>query len=87
MVEKVLGLWATLEAGWRRLWRLSMDLWNEVARTMPIVGRVGNFTAEVLGKYHKDDCLSYAAGLSFWPIVSLVPLSTLLFKLLGAILG
>lgn len=87
MVEKVLGLWATLEAGWRRLWRLSMDLWNEVARTMPIVGRVGNFTAEVLGKYHKDDCLSYAAGLSFWLIVSLVPLSTLLFKLLGAILG
>nr|WP_275975867.1 YihY/virulence factor BrkB family protein [Geothrix terrae] len=42
---------------------------------------------EVLGKYHKDDCLSYAAGLSFWLIVSLVPLSTLLFKLLGAILG
>nr|WP_275976492.1 YihY/virulence factor BrkB family protein [Geothrix alkalitolerans] len=42
---------------------------------------------EVLGKYHKDDCLSYAAGLSFWLIVSLVPLSTLLFKLLGAVLG
>nr|WP_306672096.1 YihY/virulence factor BrkB family protein [Geothrix sp. SG10] len=31
--------------------------------------------------------MSYAAGLSFWLIVSLVPLSTLLFKLLGAILG
>ncbi len=41
----------------------------------------------MLGKYHRDDCLSYAAGLSFWLIVSLVPLSTLLFKLLGAILG
>ena len=87
MVEKVLGLWATLEAGGQRAWRLAADLWNEIARTVPVVGRVGHFTAEVLGKYHKDDCLSYAAGLSFWLIVSLVPLSTLLFKLLGSILG
>ena len=54
---------------------------------MPPLGRAGAFVAEVLGKYYKDDCLSYAAGLSFWLIVSLVPLSTLLFKLLGAILG
>jgi membrane protein len=51
------------------------------------VGRAGAFTAEVLGKYQKDDCLSYAAGLSFWLIVSLVPLSTLLFKLLGTLMG
>ncbi len=87
MVEQVLGLWATLEAGWQRVWRLLTDLWQEIARRVPIVGRVGHFIAEVLGKYHKDDCLSYAAGLSFWLIVSLVPLSTLLFKLLGAILG
>lgn len=87
MVEKVLGLWATLQAGWHRIWHLAVSLWNEVARTVPVVGRVGSFTFEVLGKYHKDDCLSYAAGLSFWLIVSLVPLSTLLFKLLGAILG
>lgn len=87
MVEKVLGLWATLETGWQRAWRLAVDLWHEVARAVPVVGRVGNFTFEVIGKYHKDDCLSYAAGLSFWLIVSLVPLSTLLFKLLGAILG
>lgn len=80
MVEKVLGHWANLVATLERIWR-------EVARAVPPLGRAGAFTVEVLGKYHKDDCLSYAAGLSFWLIVSLVPLSTLLFKLLGAILG
>ncbi|MFN7957342.1 MAG: YihY/virulence factor BrkB family protein [Holophagaceae bacterium] len=87
MVERVLGLWATLQAGWQRARRLAVDLWNEITRAVPVVGRVGSFTFEVIGKYHKDDCLSYAAGLSFWLIVSLVPLSTLLFKLLGALLG
>ena len=87
MVEKVLGLWAKLEAGCDQAWRLVVDLWHEIARTVPLVGRVGSFVFEVLAKYHKDDCLSYAAGLSFWLIVSLVPLSTLLFKVLGAILG
>jgi len=87
VVERVLGHWAALKAGWDRVWQMAVDLWHEVARTVPVVGRVGSFTFEVIGKYHKDDCLSYAAGLSFWLIVSLVPLSTLLFKLLGAILG
>jgi membrane protein len=87
VVEKVLGHWAVLKAGWERAWHLAAEVWHEIARTVPVVGRVGAFVVEVLGKYHKDDCLSYAAGLSFWLIVSLVPLSTLLFKLLGAILG
>ncbi len=87
MVEQVLGLWATVKAGWEALKRLATDLWHEIARAVPPLGRAGAFTAEVLGKYQKDDCLSYAAGLSFWLIVSLVPLSTLLFKLLGLILG
>lgn len=80
MVEKVLGHWANLKAALERVW-------FEVARAVPPLGRAGAFTVEVLRKYHRDDCLSYAAGLSFWLIVSLVPLSTLLFKLLGAILG
>lgn len=80
MVEKVLGHWANLVATLERVW-------HEIARAVPPLGRAGAFTVEVLGKYHRDDCLSYAAGLSFWLIVSLVPLSTLLFKLLGAILG
>jgi membrane protein len=87
MVEQVLGLWATLKEGWDRAWGMAAGLWHELARAVPVVGRLGAFVVEVLGKYHKDDCLSYAAGLSFWLIVSLVPLSTLLFKLLGAILG
>jgi len=87
MVEQALGFWAALEAGLERIWQRVGDLWLRVARAVPVVGRVGAFIAEVLAKYQKDDCLSYAAGLSFWLIVSLVPLSTLLFKLLGAILG
>lgn len=87
MVEKVMGLWARLESALEQVWQLAVDLWHEVARAVPPLGRAGAFVFEVLGKYHKDDCLSYAAGLSFWLIVSLVPLSTLLFKLLGALLG
>lgn len=87
MVEKVLGHWANLIATLERIWRGLGVIWQEIARAVPPLGRAGAFTVEVLGKYHKDDCLSYAAGLSFWLIVSLVPLSTLLFKLLGAILG
>ena len=87
MAEQVLGPWAALKAGWEGAWRIAEDLWHELARAVPVVGRTGAFIAEVLSKYHKDDCLSYAAGLSFWLIVSLVPLSTLLFKLLGAVLG
>ena len=87
MVEEALGFWAALEAGVERVWQRLADLWLRVARAVPLVGRVGSFIAEVLAKYQKDDCLSYAAGLSFWLIVSLVPLSTLLFKLLGTILG
>jgi len=87
VVEKVLGHWANLIATLERIWRGLGVIWHEIARAVPPLGRAGAFTVEVLGKYHKDDCLSYAAGLSFWLIVSLVPLSTLLFKLLGAILG
>ena len=87
MVEQVPGPWAALRAGWERAWRIPVDLWHELARAVPPLGRAGAFVFEVFSRYHKDDCLSYAAGLSFWLIVSLVPLSTLLFKLLGAILG
>jgi len=87
VVEKVLGHWANMVATLERIWRGLAVLWHEVARAVPPLGRAGAFTAEVLGKYHKDDCLSYAAGLSFWLIVSLVPLSTLLFKLLGVVVG
>jgi membrane protein len=80
MVERMLGLWARVRT------RLE-GAWAALAEAVPPLGRAGAFTAEVLGKYKKDDCFSYAAGLSFWLIVSLVPLSTLLFKLLGTVLG
>jgi len=87
MADQVLGPWATLQAGWERSWKFALDLWHDLARAVPPLGRAGAFVFEVIGRYQKDDCLSYAAGLSFWLIVSLVPLSTLLFNLLGAILG
>ena len=66
MVEQVQGHWAAMTAGAERVWRAAVALWHRIARAVPILGRAGSFTFEVLGKYHKDDCLSYAAGLSFW---------------------
>ncbi len=62
-------------------------LWKLLARRFPRLGAVGQFIWEVGKKYNHDDCFSYAASLSFWLIVSLVPMSTLLFKLLGLLLG
>ena len=80
MVERALRYVARLKA--------TLDeAWLRVARAVPPLGRAGAFTGEVVRKYQKDDCFSYAASLSFWLIVSLVPLSTLLFKLLGTVLG
>ncbi|MDP2874724.1 MAG: YihY/virulence factor BrkB family protein [Holophaga sp.] len=61
--------------------------WRRFAVAFPRLGRAVDFSWEVLKKYYKDDCFSYAAGLSFWLIISLVPMSTLLFKMLGLILG
>ncbi len=49
--------------------------------------RVGKFTWEVLKKYHRDDCLSYAASVSFFLTISLIPLATLFFKLMAVVLG
>ncbi|HJV89005.1 MAG TPA: YihY/virulence factor BrkB family protein [Holophagaceae bacterium] len=80
MVEKVLGRWphlvTALEAAWHRF-----------EQVFPLGGRVARFCWEVARKFQKDDCLSYAAGLSFWLTVSLVPLATLLFKVLVLVLG
>jgi membrane protein len=80
-----------VQAKWTRrleaLRRLAERLWHKVERTSPRAGLTGHFTWEVLKKYRKDDCLSYAAGLSFWLMVSLVPLTALLFKLLALVVG
>jgi membrane protein len=61
--------------------------WQRLVLAFPLLGRGVDFSWEVLRKYYKDDCFSYAAGLSFWLIISLVPMTTLLFKMLGLILG
>jgi hypothetical protein len=66
---------------------LAIRSWRWAAHVSPPLGRAGAFAWEVARKYYKDDCFTHAAGLSFWLIISLVPMTTLLFKLLGVILG
>jgi membrane protein len=61
--------------------------WLWLNRTVPPLRRVGKFTWEVLRKYHKDDCVSYAASVSFFLTISLIPLSTLFFRLMSVVLG
>ncbi|WP_306601536.1 YihY/virulence factor BrkB family protein [Geothrix sp. 21YS21S-2] len=62
-------------------------LYGRAARAFPPLGEAGSFIREVLRKYHHDDCLSYAASLSFFLTISLIPLTTLFFKLLVLMLG
>jgi len=63
------------------------SLGSQVARVFPGLGRAGAFLLEVLRKYHQDDCLTYAASISFFLTISLIPLATLFFKLMGVMLG
>jgi membrane protein len=62
-------------------------LGSRVAQAFPPLGRAGVFIREVLRKYHQDDCLTYAASISFFLTISLIPLATLFFKLMGLMLG
>jgi membrane protein len=80
VVEQALGHWEAFKAKAEKAWSL-------FALRHPRLGAAGRFALEVWRKYMHDDCFSYAAGLSFWLMVSIVPLSTLLFKLLAVILG
>lgn len=57
--------------------------WRRIAHAFPVVGRIGDFVAEVVKKFHHDDCFTYAASISFFLTISLVPLATLFFKLLA----
>lgn len=66
---------------------LLIHAWGWAVELFPPLGRAGTFAWEVARKYYKDDCFTHAAGLSFWLIISLVPMTTLLFKLLGLVLG
>ncbi|MBI4911839.1 MAG: YihY/virulence factor BrkB family protein [Acidobacteria bacterium] len=61
--------------------------WRLAVRAFPPLGRFAEFAWEVGRKYYKDDCFTHAAGLSFWLIISLVPMTALLFKMLGLVLG
>jgi len=63
------------------------EVGSRVAREFPALGRAGGFMLEVLRKYHQDDCLTYAASISFFLTISLIPLATLFFKLMGWMLG
>jgi len=78
---------ARLLRGHRALRFTAAATWRRFAQAFPRLGRGVEFSWEILKKYYKDDCFSYAAGLSFWLIVSIVPMSTLLFKMLGLLLG
>ena len=60
---------------------------SRIALAFPPLGRAGTFLWEVLRKYHRDDCLTYAASISFFLTISLIPLATLFFKLMGLMLG
>jgi membrane protein len=80
VVEKLLGRWPHLGKALEGAWRTFEALF-------PPGARAARFAWEVARKFQRDDCLSYAAGLSFWLTVSLVPLATLLFKLLVLVLG
>lgn len=77
-----------------KLWRWGTSLNQHlaalglmVAEAFPPLGRLGRFLLEVLRKYHRDDCLTYAAGVSFFLTISLIPLTTLFFKLMGLMVG
>jgi len=56
-------------------------------RRWPGLGGTMRFVVRVVRKYHRDDCLTYAASISFFLVISLIPLATLFFKLLGLMLG
>jgi len=65
-------------------------LWAAVRRwysARPTLGQAVAFLVRVVRKYHHDDCLTYAASISFFLVISLIPLTTLFFKLLGLMLG
>ncbi len=75
----------------RELWsRVLVELrrtWRRTESTLPALARGLRFVWEVLRKYHHDDCLTYAAGISFFLTISALPLATLFFKLMALVLG
>ncbi|MBP1626212.1 MAG: ribonuclease [Holophagaceae bacterium] len=70
-----------------RVVQASSRVWVWMESALPTVAGVLRFVWEVLRKYHHDDCLTYAAGISFFLTLSALPLATLFFKLMALVLG
>ena len=86
--------WALIVNAWAgdsRVLRVALKhvlkFWLALEDIFPGLGRARRFCWGTLKKYYYDDCFSYAAGLSFWLLISLVPLATLFFKMLVFLLG
>jgi membrane protein len=50
-----------------------------------VLGATGRFLGTLFGEFQRDQCLIRAAGLAFATLLSLVPLSALLFSLFSAL--
>jgi len=80
-------LLAWLRESWTRVQEHLERLWEEIAETFPAVGKTGEFIWEVIRKYHHDDCFTYAASIGFFLTISMIPLATLMFRLMALMLG
>jgi membrane protein len=76
-------IWRSVQATLRH----TRKFWLALEVIFPLLGRIRRFCWGVATKYYYDDCFSYAAGLSFWLLISIIPLATLFFKLLVFFLG
>jgi len=76
-----------LEQGRARLNVRAEETWGRVCLAAPTLGKGGAFVWEVLRKYHQDDCFTYAASISFFLTISIIPLATLFFRLMAVMLG
>ncbi|HQL47730.1 MAG TPA: YihY/virulence factor BrkB family protein [Holophaga sp.] len=61
--------------------------WRLGRRHFPLAIRFLKAMGRILRKYHQDDCWTYAASVSFFLTLSLIPLATLFFKLLALLMG
>lgn len=78
---------AWLEKGRDLLLGEAEETWKRFCCAAPVLGNVGRFIWEVVKKYHQDDCFTYAASISFFLTISLIPLATLFFRLMAVMLG
>ena len=76
-----------VEGAGRSVLQALSDFAERSCRRHPALSRAYAFVREVLRKYHHDDCLTYAASTSFFLTISLIPLATLFFKLMGLMMG